>query len=79
MQRNFTEKKQGLYLLLSDQSPQLHKTYYWRNFLDIKVPVHTGAEMLAKRFDLVVVITYKKVKRGYYATEFQLITNSKRF
>lgn len=77
MQKNFTEKIQGAYILLSDQSPQPHKTYYWREFFNIKVPVHTGAEMLAKKFDLVVInYVTRKVKRGYYETEFQLITDS---
>ena len=77
MQKNFKDKTQGLYLLLSDQSPQPHKTYYWRNFFSIKVPVHTGAEMLSKRFDLVVInYVAKKVKRGYYEVEFQLITDT---
>ncbi len=77
IQKNFNAKKQGAYILLSDQSPQPHKTYYWRNFLGIKVPVHTGAEMLSKRFDFVVInYVAKKVKRGYYEIEFQLITDS---
>ncbi len=77
MQKNFAEKTQGLYILLSDQSPQLHKTFYWNEFFGVQVPMHTGAEMLAKRFDLVVInyIT-RKVKRGYYETEFQLITDA---
>jgi KDO2-lipid IV(A) lauroyltransferase len=77
MQNNFAEKTQGLYILLSDQSPQLHKTFYWNEFFGVQVPMHTGAEMLAKRFDLVVInyIT-RKVKRGYYETEFQLITDT---
>ncbi|WP_375241356.1 lysophospholipid acyltransferase family protein [Polaribacter sp.] len=81
MQQRFSDKKQGAYILLSDQSPQPHKTYYWRDFFNIKVPVHTGAEMLAKKFDLVVInYVTKKVKRGYYKTEFQLITeNAKDF
>jgi KDO2-lipid IV(A) lauroyltransferase len=77
MQKNFAEKTQGLYILLSDQSPQLHKTFYWNEFFGVQVPMHTGAEILAKRFDLVVInyIT-RKVKRGYYETEFQLITDT---
>ena len=77
MQQRFADKDQGAYLLLSDQSPQVHKTYYWSEFFGIKVPIHTGAEMLSKRFDLVVInyIT-KKIKRGYYETEFQLITDT---
>ena len=77
MQKRFSAKQQGAYILLSDQSPQLHKTYYWRAFFDIKVPIHTGAEMLSKRFDLVVInYVTKRVKRGYYTTEFQLITDT---
>ena len=77
MQKRFSAKQQGAYILLSDQSPQLHKTYYWREFFDIKVPIHTGAEMLSKRFDLVVInYVTRRIKRGYYKTEFQLITDT---
>lgn len=77
MQKNFSEKKQGLYILLSDQSPQIHKTFYWRQFFGVKVPIHTGAEMLSKRFNLVVInYVTKKIRRGYYQTEFQLITDA---
>jgi len=75
--RNFDDGIQGLYLLLSDQSPQVHKTFYWSTFFGVKVPIHTGAEMLAKKFDLVVInYVTRKVKRGYYETEFQLITET---
>ena len=77
MQKRFSAKQQGAYILLSDQSPQLHKTYYWRAFFDIKVPIHTGAELLSKRFDLVVInYVTRRIKRGYYTTEFQLITDT---
>ena len=76
MQKRFSNKEQGAYILLSDQSPRVSKTYYWREFFNIKVPIHTGAEMLSKRFDLVVInYVTRKVKRGYYETEFQLITD----
>ncbi|WP_439129862.1 lysophospholipid acyltransferase family protein [Polaribacter sp.] len=76
MKQRFSNQKKGAYILLSDQSPQPHKTYYWREFFNIKVPVHTGAEMLSKRFDLVVInYVAKKVKRGYYEIEFQLVTD----
>jgi KDO2-lipid IV(A) lauroyltransferase len=74
--RNYSNKIKGVYLLLSDQSPMVSKSVYWKEFFNIKVPVHTGAELLAKRFDLVVInITTKKIKRGYYETEFLLITD----
>jgi KDO2-lipid IV(A) lauroyltransferase len=68
---------QGMYVLLSDQSPKLRKTHYWAKFMGIKVPVHTGAEMLSKKFDLAFV-NYKttKIKRGYYQIEFELISET---
>lgn len=79
MANNYRNKKIGIYGLLSDQSPQLQKTYYWSDFLGVRVPIHTGAEMLAKKYDCVVV-NYKvdKVKRGYYEVEFELLTENPR-
>lgn len=72
-----SNKEQAAYLLLSDQSPMLHKAHYWQKFFNIKVPVHTGAEMLAKRYDFAVVnYSARKVRRGYYETEFTLITET---
>ena len=77
MMSNIKNKRQGLYILLSDQSPQLKKTFYWKEFLGIKVPIHTGAEMLSKKFDCAVInYSCKKVKRGYYEIEFETITTS---
>ena len=75
--KNYLKKIQGAYILLSDQSPQVHKTHYWTEFFGIKVPIHTGAEILAKRYDFTVInYTVKKIKRGYFETEFELITDS---
>ncbi|CAM1346541.1 lysophospholipid acyltransferase family protein [Tenacibaculum crassostreae] len=67
----------SLYILLSDQSPQIKKTRYWAEFLNVKVPVHTGAEVLAKKYNSVVMnMKTTKVKRGYFEVEFELITDS---
>lgn len=67
----------SLYGLASDQSPQVHKTFHWQNFMGIEVPVHTGAEMLAKKYDIEVVFAkVKKVKRGYYEATFIPISDS---
>jgi KDO2-lipid IV(A) lauroyltransferase len=67
----------SLYGLASDQSPKIHKTYHWQKFMGIEVPVHTGAEMLAKRYDLeVVFVKVKKVKRGFYEATFVPISDS---
>ena len=65
MMKNIKEGKQGAYILLSDQSPVIQKTYYWQEFFGVKVPVHTGAELLAKKFDMSIInYTTKKIKRG---------------
>lgn len=56
-----------VYGLASDQSPKLDRIFHWDSFMGIEVPVHTGPEMLAKKYDLTVVFAkVKKVKRGYY-------------
>lgn len=76
IQYNNNNNIQSIYGLLSDQSPQLRKTFYWREFFGIKVPIHTGTEMLAKKYDLnIVFMNVKKIKRGYYETTFSLITD----
>ncbi len=62
---------------VSDQSPQVHKAFHWQEFMGLKVPVHTGAEMLAKKLDMpVVFFAVKKVKRGYYQTTFTTLTDN---
>ncbi len=59
---------------VSDQSPKIDKALYWKEFLGIKVPVHTGAEILAKKIDMAVVFfRVKRLKRGYYETTFETI------
>jgi len=75
--KNVKQQKQGLYLLVADQSPMLHKSLYWTEFLNVKVPVFTGAEMISKKFDFAVVnMNTTRIKRGYYESEFELITNT---
>lgn len=71
-------KKQGVLSIngfISDQSPKVNKAFHWNEFMGIKVPVHTGAEMLAKKLDMAVVFfRVKKLKRGFYETTFETIT-----
>ena len=60
---------------ISDQSPRRRKAIYWNEFMNIKVPIHTGAEILAKKLDMAVIFfSVKKVDRGYYETTFETIT-----
>lgn len=77
IQERVENKIQSLYILLSDQSPQLHKTRHWSQFLNNYVPVHTGAEILSKKHNLAIVcISTTKIKRGYYSASFELITKT---
>jgi KDO2-lipid IV(A) lauroyltransferase len=77
LKKNIENDVQGLYLLLSDQSPELRKTFYWNSFFNVKVPIHTGAEMLSKKFDFVVInYVVTKIKRGFFEVDFQLITDN---
>ncbi len=65
----------GIYGLVSDQSPQVSRAQYWNDFMGIKVPIHTGTELLARKLDMAVVFCkVKKVKRGYYEATFIPIT-----
>ncbi|PKA84378.1 KDO2-lipid IV(A) lauroyltransferase [Ulvibacter sp. MAR_2010_11] len=60
---------------VSDQSPKVTNIYHWNEFMNIKVPVFTGAELMAKRLDMAVVFcAVSRVKRGYYAATFKTIT-----
>ena len=62
-------KKKGLLTIngfVSDQTPKKNKTYHWKEFMGIKVPVHTGAEMLSKKLDMpVVFFSVKRVKKAF--------------
>lgn len=71
----------SMYGLASDQSPKLDRIFHSMKFMGVEVPVHTGAEMLAKKYDLaVIMVKVEKVKRGYYqATFLSLADNPKDF
>ena len=62
-----------------DQSPKLNKAVYWHEFMGVEVPVHVGAEILAKRLDMTTLfLKVKKVKRGHYEAAFlDIIRNAK--
>jgi KDO2-lipid IV(A) lauroyltransferase len=71
--------KRGIYGFASDQSPQVKPKVYWTKFMGIEVPVHTGAEMLAKQFDMnMIYIRTRKVGRGYYEGEFEVFSDDVR-
>ena len=61
----------------SDQSPQhLRDNTYWTNFLHQDTAVMFGTEKYATENNLpVVYFSINKVRRGYYETEFSIITD----
>ena len=67
-----------LYGLVADQSPQLRsKNLFWTKFLGQEVPVFTGSENIAKKFNLPVIYgEMSKIKRGKYKIEFKLISEN---
>ena len=65
--QNKKDNIQCMYGLASDQSPKADRIFHWESFMGIEVPVHTGPEMLSKKYDMTVVFAkVKKLKRGYY-------------
>ena len=72
---NKSKNKLGIYGFASDQSPKLSSVFHWNKFMGIEVPVHTGAEMLAKKYDMnVIFLRTKKIKRGFYEASLEVIS-----
>lgn len=69
----------AVYGLISDQSPKLKKIHYWSNFMGVNVPIHTGAEMLAKKYNYpVIYFQTKRVKRSYYESTLKVLAENPR-
>lgn len=61
-------------LTLSDQSPGDSRKSYWMNFLGQQTAVLFGAEQMAHSYNMSVVFyAMRKVRRGYYEMELNLI------
>jgi KDO2-lipid IV(A) lauroyltransferase len=66
-------------LVLSDQSPADSTKCYWMTFLHQTTGILFGAEQLANTYDQAVVFYLpKKIRRGYYEVELQLLTDEPR-
>jgi KDO2-lipid IV(A) lauroyltransferase len=62
-------------LMVSDQAPSYTEKNYWTQFLNQETLFFTGVEKIAKKYNFAVVfIKMRKIKRGYYETTFELIT-----
>lgn len=68
-----------IYGMLVDQSPKLVKTHHWSDFFGVKVPVITGTEMLAKKYNYAVMyIETTKIRRGFYETKMEILSEDPR-
>lgn len=73
---NIKEGAVGMYGFINDQSPYPKPKTYWRDFMGTTVPVFTGADRLAKEFNLPVFFTeINRVKRGHYEAEISLLVD----
>lgn len=67
----------ALTLFLGDQRPQYHQIQYWTKFMGQHTPLFLGTEKLARKLDAAVVfLKVRKVRRGRYEVEVQLICES---
>lgn len=66
-----------LVAFISDQSPKAASALYWTEFMNIKVPCYTGAEVLAKKLNYsVAYLKVKKQSRGFYTAEIITLTEN---
>ena len=71
----FQQEKAVSVLVLTDQAPADARKSYWMEFLQQPTPILFGVEQMANEFDLTVVyFTMKKIKRGQYSIEFNILT-----
>ena len=63
-------KDYGLFGFIGDQSPKKDSKSYLRTFMGVKVPVFTGAERIAKKYNFpIFYCQINRVKRGFYKAE----------
>lgn len=60
---------------ISDQKPYWVNIHHWVDFLHHDTPVLTGTERIAKKMNhAVFFLDIRRVKRGYYEADIQLVT-----
>ncbi len=72
------ERKEGRPTVLayvSDQVPLWWNIHHWLDFMNQDTPVFTGMERIARKLNQAVIyIDARRVRRGYYEAEVQVIT-----
>ncbi|MFK7049933.1 lysophospholipid acyltransferase family protein [Flavobacterium columnare] len=66
----------SVYAFISDQTPKPSSNMHWYQFMGKETPIHVGAELLAKRFDMsLIFLKVKKIKRGFYQATFEILAD----
>lgn len=74
VEHNFSSDVLVSYMMLTDQSPNDVNKCIWLDFLHQETAFIYGAEYFARKYDFpVLYYTVKKVKRGWYEFEVQLV------
>ena len=69
------EGRQSVVGYISDQVPLWHNIHHWLTFFNQETPVFTGVERIARKYNQAVFyVDVRRVSRGHYEAEFQLIT-----
>lgn len=75
IEKNIRKGILGVYGFASDQTPRPMANMHWYHFMGIETPIHVGAELIAKRYDMnMIYLKVKKVKRGHYEGTFEILT-----
>lgn len=65
------QKEFTITAFIGDQTPNKRNIHYWAQFLNQDTPILQGTERIAKKLDQPIVFVHmKKIKRGYYETDF---------
>ena len=66
----------GLYALVADQAPKPNKAQYFTQFFNKTTSVFMGGERMASQYGMpVYFLRITKVKRGYYTSRFEKISD----
>lgn len=74
----FKRKDSNLVIgLIADQSPTLSNANFYTHFFNQEVPVFLGPEKLAKKMNApLIYCDMKKIKRGYYEVNFEILESN---
>ena len=77
VKENQTEDSVGLFALIADQAPKRSSAQYFTQFFGKTTPVFMGGERMAHEYGMpVYFLRISKIKRGYYSSHFEKISDN---